>query len=121
MSDFNTQQPSRLEKLSVLLRRRRFAVIGYSAEDETYCPACLRFSTGLSPGKLDTNNKPVLPLYARDETMHDERCTSCHRNLLDLLLDPDVEPTVTVPVPAEKPLPVEPRPPIIRRHATAAA
>jgi hypothetical protein len=82
--------------LSRLLRRRPFAVIGYSAEDETYCPTCLRLTTGLSPGGIDTWGKPVLALYARDETVHDEVCASCHQRLLELV--PGLQPTLTFSV-----------------------
>jgi len=69
-----------------LLRRHRFAILGYSAEDETYCPQCLRLATGLSPHSLDTNGKPVLPLHACDPSFHDEVCTSCHQRLVDRVL-----------------------------------
>ena len=68
-----------------LLRRHRFAILGYSAEDETYCPQCLRLATGLSPHSLDTNGKLVLPLHACDPSFHDEVCTSCHQRLVDLV------------------------------------
>ena len=79
-------------RVARLVHRRPFAVLGYSAEDETYCPQCLRLSTGLSPHSIDTNGKPVLALYARDKTMHDEICTSCHHNLVDLV--PGLQPTL---------------------------
>jgi len=80
-------------RVARLVHRRPFAVLGYSAEDETYCPQCLRLATGLSPHTLDTNGKPVLPLYARDTTMHDEVCISCHQRLVDLI--PGLQPTLS--------------------------
>jgi hypothetical protein len=79
-----------------LLRRRRFAVLGYSAEDETYCPQCLRLATGLSPQGVDTNGKPVLALYACDPTMHEEVCSNCHQRLVDLV--PGLQPTLQLRV-----------------------
>jgi hypothetical protein len=75
-----------------LLHRHRFAILGYSAEDETYCPQCLRLSTGLSPHSVDTNGKPVLALHACDRSFHDEVCVSCHQRLVDLV--PGLQPTL---------------------------
>jgi len=79
-------------RVSRLLRRHRFAVLGYSAEDETYCPQCLRLATGLSPHGVDTNGKPILPLHACDRSFHDEVCTNCHQRLIDLV--PGLQPTL---------------------------
>lgn len=79
-------------RVNRMLRRHRFAVLGYSAEDETYCPQCLRLATGLSPHSVDTNGKPVLALYACDSTMHEEVCTNCHQRLVDLV--PGLQPTL---------------------------
>jgi hypothetical protein len=79
-------------RVSRLLRRHRFAVLGYSAEDETYCPQCLRLATGLSPHGIDTNGKAVLPLHACDPSFHEEVCTNCHQKLVDLV--PGLQPTI---------------------------
>jgi hypothetical protein len=83
-------------RVARLLKRHRFAVLGYSAEDETYCPQCLRLSTGLSPHGIDTNGKPVLPLHACDPSFHEEVCISCHQPLVDLV--PGLQPTLTFKV-----------------------
>ena len=71
--------------VSKLLGRRPFAVLGYSAEDATWCPACLRSAAGLSPGRSDTSGHPVLPLYARDADVLEEVCEHCGRALYELL------------------------------------
>ena len=39
-----------------------FTVLGYSANDEVFCPACLRSTTGLGPSDADYNGRPILPL-----------------------------------------------------------
>jgi hypothetical protein len=74
-----------LSRLQQLLRRRPFIVLGYSADDETWCPTCLRVGDGLSPNRLDYDGNPVLPLYAADLTVRDETCCYCHERLLDLV------------------------------------
>ena len=77
--------------------RRPFAVIGYSAADSVWCPTCLRFAAGLSPGRPDYDGKPILPLYARDPTMHEQTCDYCHKSLLTLLAQPKPKtPSTTV-------------------------
>lgn len=80
------------ERIHHLLTRRPFAVLGYSAERETYCPQCLRLATGLSPHGVDTDGKPVLPLHLAEPLFHDETCCNCHAPLLSLIpsLDPSV-------------------------------
>ncbi len=64
---------------------RPFAVLGYSADDAVWCPACLRSGAGLSPGRPDSLGKPIVPLFARDATMREEVCENCERLLYDLL------------------------------------
>ena len=61
-----------------------FTVLGYSANDEVFCPACLRSTTGLRPSDTDYNGRPILPLYAADGTVHEECCTYCGASLLEL-------------------------------------
>ena len=61
-----------------------FTVLGYSANDEVFCPACLRSTTGLGPSDTDYNGRPILPLYAADTTVQEERCTYCGSSLLEL-------------------------------------
>lgn len=68
-----------------IVARRPFAVLGYSAEDATWCPACLRSAACLSPGRSDTCGQPILPLYARDATVREELCEHCGRPLYELL------------------------------------
>jgi hypothetical protein len=63
-----------------------FTVIGYSANNEVLCPSCLHSSTGLGPSCLDYDNRPILPLYAGDLSVHEECCTYCGRSLLELRL-----------------------------------
>ncbi len=72
-------------RLARLLARRPYSVLGYSAEDEVWCPTCLRLATGLAPGRPDTNGKLVQVLYAADRSVHEEVCTNCHANLVDLV------------------------------------
>ncbi len=73
------------EAVKQLLARRPFAVLGYSAEDAVWCPACLRSAAGLSPGRADTCGNPIVPLYARDAAVREEICENCERPLYDLL------------------------------------
>ena len=61
-----------------------FTVLGYSANDEVFCPACLRSTTGLGPSDTDYNGRPILPLYAADATVQEECCTYCGASLLEL-------------------------------------
>jgi hypothetical protein len=61
-----------------------FTVLGYSANDEVFCPACLKSTTGLGPSDTDYNGRPILPLYAADTTVQEERCTYCGSSLLEL-------------------------------------
>jgi hypothetical protein len=68
-----------------LVSRKPFVVLGYSAEDSVWCPACLRTAAGLSPGRVDTEGRPIVPLYARDSAVRDEVCDNCERSLYDLL------------------------------------
>ena len=72
------------DRLARLLSRRPYSVIGYSAEDDTWCPSCLRLATGLTPGRTDYDGKPIHALYAADRTVHEEVCCNCHQKLLDL-------------------------------------
>ena len=65
---------------------RPFTVLGYSANDEVLCGACLRSTTGLRPADLDYNERPILPLYAADATVQEESCTHCGHRLLDLIV-----------------------------------
>jgi hypothetical protein len=73
------------EAVKQLLARRPFAVLGYSAEDAVWCPACLRSAAGLSPGRPDTCGQPIVPLYARDSAVREKICENCERSLYDLL------------------------------------
>ena len=73
------------QRLSRVVTRHRFAVLGYSAEDEVWCPKCLREAAGLTPDGPDSNGRPILPLFAADKSVLEERCTYCGTNLLDLL------------------------------------
>lgn len=73
------------EAMKQLLARRPFAVLGYSAEDAVWCPACLRSAAGLSPGRSDTCGQPIVPLYARDAAVREEICENCERSLYGLL------------------------------------
>ncbi len=68
-----------------IVARRPFAVLGYSADDAVWCPACLRSAAGLSPGRPDTSGKPILPLFARDAAVREEVCENCDRSLYELL------------------------------------
>ncbi|GAO01306.1 hypothetical protein PSR1_00159 [Anaeromyxobacter sp. PSR-1] len=68
-----------------IVSRGPFAVLGYSADDSVWCPACLRSAAGLSPGRPDTSGKPIVPLFARDATMREEVCENCERSLHELL------------------------------------
>lgn len=78
------------ERLRSLLDRRPFTVLGYSAEGSVWCPSCLRSAAGLSPGRgSDYDGKPILPVHARDETVHGELCDNCGKLLLDVLLGHD--------------------------------
>ena len=75
------------ETLHQLTSRRRFIVLGYSAEGSTWCPQCLRSAAGLSPSRgTDSDGEPILPLYAADPTVQEETCDYCHKPLVDLLL-----------------------------------
>ena len=65
---------------------RPFTVLGYSANDEVLCHACLRSTTGLRPADLDYNSRPILPLYAAEPTIREESCTYCGRQLFDLVV-----------------------------------
>jgi hypothetical protein len=78
------------ETITRHLRRHRFAVLGYSAEDDVYCPECLRGAAGLSPSREDSRGKPIIPLYLADPTVREEVCCHCERQLIDIL--PSVEP-----------------------------
>jgi len=73
------------EAVAQILARRPFAVLGYSAEDAVWCPACLRSAAGLSPGRADTWGQPIVPLYARDAAVREEICENCERSLSELL------------------------------------
>jgi hypothetical protein len=73
------------EVVAEIIARRPFAVLGYSAEDAVWCPACLRAAAGLSPERPDTSGKPIVPLYARDGAVREEVCENCERSLYDLL------------------------------------
>jgi len=73
------------EVVKLLLARKPFAVLGYSAEDAVWCPACLRSAAGLSPGRADTCGNPIVPLYARDAAVREEVCENCERSLYDQL------------------------------------
>jgi hypothetical protein len=75
------------EIVAQIVSLKPFAVLGYSADDAVWCPACLRTTAGLSPGRPDTSGKPILPLFARDATMREEVCENCERSLHDLLAD----------------------------------
>ena len=68
-----------------------FTVLGYSANDEVFCPSCLRSTTGLAPSDHDYNHRPILPLYACDRTVQEECCTYCGASLLDLRLVAEAE------------------------------
>ena len=72
--------------LQELTSRRRFIVLGYSAERSTWCPQCLRTAAGLSPGRgTDSDGKPILPLYAADPAVREETCDYCQKPLVDIL------------------------------------
>jgi hypothetical protein len=73
------------DAMAEIVTRRPFAVLGYSAEDAVWCPACLRSAAGLSPERTDTSGQPILPLYARDATVQEEVCDNCERSLYELL------------------------------------
>ena len=66
---------------------RPFTVLGYSANDEVLCHACLRATTGLHSGDPDYDGRPVLPLYVAEATVREESCTYCGRGLLGLALE----------------------------------
>ena len=74
-----------------------FTVLGYSANDEVFCPACLRSTTGLGPSDTDYNGRPILPLYAADGTVQEECCTYCGASLLELRLVTEAERERTEP------------------------
>ena len=74
-----------------------FTVLGYSGNDEVFCPECLRATTGLTPSDLDYNGRPILPLYAADQTVQEECCTYCGASLLELRLVAEAERARTVP------------------------
>ena len=73
------------ESIARYLGRHRFAVLGYSAEDDVYCPECLRRGAGLSPHRLDSRGRPILPLFLADPTVREEVCCHCERLLTDAL------------------------------------
>ena len=73
------------EVVAQIVARRPFAVLGYSAEDAVWCPACLRSGAGLSPGRPDGSGKPIVPLFARDDAVREEVCENCERTLCELL------------------------------------
>jgi hypothetical protein len=75
------------EVVEQIVARKPFTVLGYSADDAVWCPACLRTAAGLSPGRPDTSGKPIFPLFARDATVREEVCENCERSLHDLLAD----------------------------------
>jgi hypothetical protein len=80
----NTTASATLQELT---SRRRFIVLGYSAEGSTWCPQCLRSAAGLSPSRgTDSDGKPILPLYAADPTVREESCDYCQKALADVLL-----------------------------------
>ena len=68
-----------------------FTILGYSANDEVLCPACLRATTGLSPSDLDYNGRHIVPLYAADQTVQEECCTYCGASLLELRIVAEAE------------------------------
>ncbi|WP_242392140.1 hypothetical protein [Anaeromyxobacter oryzisoli] len=68
-----------------------FTILGYSANDEVFCPGCLRATTGLAPSDVDYNGRPILPLYAADSSVQEECCTYCGVSLLELRLVGDAE------------------------------
>jgi len=68
-----------------IVARRPFAVLGYSADDAVWCPACLRSAAGLSPGRPDGSGKPIVPLFARDAAVREEVCENCEHSLCELL------------------------------------
>ena len=74
-----------------------FTVLGYSANDEILCPVCLRATTGLTPSDVDYNRRPILPLYAGDQTVQEECCTYCGASLLDLRLVAEAERAMGAP------------------------
>jgi hypothetical protein len=75
-----------------------FTVLGYSANDEVFCPSCLRSTTGLAPSDHDYNRQPILPLYAADRTVQEECCTYCGAALLELRLVAETARACGVPV-----------------------
>jgi hypothetical protein len=76
-----------LDRISFLLSRRPFVVLGYSAADSVWCPTCLRTAAGLSPDRPDYDGKPILPLFAREPTVRDEMCDGCGEQLMELLAE----------------------------------
>jgi hypothetical protein len=74
-----------------------FAILGYSANDEVFCPPCLRATTGLTGSDIDYNGRPILPLYAADKTVHEECCTYCGAWLLGVRLKADAERVTAAP------------------------
>jgi hypothetical protein len=74
-----------------------FTVLGYSANDEVFCPSCLRSTTGLGPSDADYNGRPILPLYAADSTVQEECCTYCRASLLELRIAAEAERARTKP------------------------
>ena len=80
----NTTASATLQELT---SRRRFIVLGYSAEGSTWCPQCLRTAAGLSPSRgTDSDGKPILPLYAAEPAVQEETCGYCQKPLVDVLL-----------------------------------
>jgi hypothetical protein len=75
------------DRISFLLARRPFVVLGYSAADSVWCPTCLRTAAGLSPGRPDYDGKPILPLFAREPTVREEMCDACGQQLMQLLAE----------------------------------
>lgn len=65
---------------------KRFTVLGYSANDDVWCLACLRAATGLNPDDADYEGRPILPLYAGEPAVLEEVCNYCRSPLLDLLM-----------------------------------
>jgi hypothetical protein len=109
------------DRLKRLLHRRPYSVIGYSAEDEVWCPTCLRVAAGLSPGRVDYDGRPIQALYAADPMVHEEVCHNCDQALLDLMpaLQPPEQRGALVAAEPEIPEtrgPATPKAPILRRR-----
>lgn len=106
-------------RIHLLLNKSPFAVLGYSAEDQVWCPSCLHQAAGLKPGLPDTNGRLVQTLYLVDTTTRDERCGHCDMPLVALhprLQEPAPAVAAEPPSPAYKTT-VTARPPVIRRRA----